>query len=190
MLDYVVRFLAVATAAYVVGLVVSPAMPSYVPKLHPSFMAIGTCLFFTQGMTAYTANFGDNVRCASPARAAASLDRVCAWLCHSRASAVDTCAPRVQFRRRAPRRSLHGTIQMFGMMFVLVGAVSVISIKGAVVHSDFTVHVVLGYLTLALCLFQVRAGAACPLATCLGVALTRVPAASCARRCCARVTSR
>ena len=83
MLDYVVRFLAVATAAYVVGLVVSPAMPSYVPKLHPSFMAIGTCLFFTQGMTAYTANFGDNVRCASPARTAASLDLACVWLWHA-----------------------------------------------------------------------------------------------------------
>jgi len=62
MLDMIVRLLGVGVCAFVIGLAASPIMPSYVPKLHPVFMAIGVCLFFTQGLVAYTANFGDNVR--------------------------------------------------------------------------------------------------------------------------------
>ena len=61
-----------------------------------------------------------------------------------------------QFRRRGPRRSLHGTLQMFGMAFIGVGYSAVVAVKGTTVHSDFAVHSSLGYLALALCMVQVR----------------------------------
>jgi len=74
MLDVVLRFVAAGITVYIISLSVAGIIPSYVPRIHPSFMAVGVCMFFSQGIVAYTANFGSNVR----ARCWQKCVRVCA----------------------------------------------------------------------------------------------------------------
>lgn len=117
-LDIIVATLGFGSACMVIGLVVSPVIPSYVPPLHPIFMSIGTCIFLTLGVTSYTANFGKN------------------------------------FQRRAARRSLHGTLMLFGVLCIVVAFINVVSIKGNDVHPSFTGHAILGYTTMFLIFLQ------------------------------------